>query len=84
VNPTLRHAPRPWTATHRIREGTGNEPDVRDRRRTSEVFYVGKGVGNRCFAHVQVARKMEAGVSGDYPKLDRIREIEAAGQRRCA
>jgi hypothetical protein len=52
--------------------------------RTSEVFYVGKGVGNRCFAHVQVARKREAGVSGDYPKLDRIREIEAAGQRRCA
>jgi hypothetical protein len=47
---------------------------------TSEVFYVGKGVGNRCFAHVQVARKTHAQVSGDYPKLDRIREIEAAGQ----
>jgi hypothetical protein len=38
-------------------------------------------VGNRCFAHVQVARRPEAGVSGDYPKLDRIREIEAAGQK---
>src|SRR5512132_2110239 len=48
--------------------------------RTSEVFYVGKGVGDRCFAHVQVARRTKAGVIGDYPKLDRIREIEAAGQ----
>jgi uncharacterized protein len=47
---------------------------------TSEVFYVGKGVGDRCFAHVQVERRTKDGVIGDYPKLDRIREIEAAGQ----
>jgi len=43
------------------------------------VFYVGKGTGHRCFAHVVEARKTRADVVGDYQKLARIREIEATG-----
>lgn len=42
------------------------------------VFYVGKGAGNRCFAHLREARRTEADSVRDYPKLARIREIEAA------
>lgn len=44
-----------------------------------DVFYVGKGVGNRCFAHLKEARKTEADSARDYPKLARIRAIEEAG-----
>ena len=43
------------------------------------LFYVGKGSGNRCFAHVAEALKTRADSVGDYPKLARIRAIEAAG-----
>lgn len=50
--------------------------DPRDR----EVFYVGKGAGNRCFAHLTEARKTQADSAGDYSKLARIREIEATGE----
>jgi hypothetical protein len=41
-------------------------------------FYVGKGSGNRCFAHLAEARKTLAASSRDYPKLGVIRAIEAA------
>lgn len=47
--------------------------------RCDRVFYVGKGTGNRCFSHVEEARRTEEDTLGDYPKLTRIREIEAAG-----
>jgi len=47
--------------------------------RDDVIFYVGKGVGNRCFSHLKVARKTRADTAGDYPKLRRIRAIEKAG-----
>jgi hypothetical protein len=45
--------------------------------RDDVVFYVGKGAGNRCFAHVEEARKTEQDTLGDYPKPTRIGEIES-------
>lgn len=47
--------------------------------RDDDVFYVGKGAGHRCFAHVAEARKTLADSVGDYAKLARIRAIEATG-----
>ncbi len=47
--------------------------------RDDDVFYVGKGTGTRCFAHLAEARKTEADAVGDYAKLARIRAIESAG-----
>lgn len=47
--------------------------------RDSRIFYVGKGVGSRCFAHVAEARKTQADSKGDYTKLRLIREIEGSG-----
>jgi hypothetical protein len=47
---------------------------------TERVFYVGKGVGERCFAHIVEARRRPTTArSGDYVKLDIIREIESEG-----
>lgn len=43
--------------------------------RTGEIFYVGKGVGNRVFAHAEDALEGER----ESDKLDRIRAIRAAG-----
>lgn len=48
--------------------------------RNKAVFYVGKGAGLRCFAHVGEARATMADPLGDYEKLNRIRAIEANGQ----
>lgn len=48
--------------------------------RDGVVFYIGKGTANRCFAHLIEARKTSADIVGDYSKLARIREIEAAGE----
>ncbi len=42
--------------------------------RTGEVFYIGKGVGDRVHSHVR-----EALGTGDNEKLERIRAIKAAG-----
>jgi hypothetical protein len=50
--------------------------------RTEKPFYVGKGTGDRCFAHIEEARKTEKDSSGDYQKLKTIREIEKEGQVR--
>jgi hypothetical protein len=47
--------------------------------RDDEVFYVGKGTGDRCFVHLDEARKSQSDMVGDYAKLARIREIESAG-----
>lgn len=47
--------------------------------RTDRVFYVGKGTGSRCFAHLAEARKTGADSTRDYPKLATIREIEESG-----
>jgi hypothetical protein len=49
--------------------------------RDEEIFYVGKGTGERCFAHLAEARKTRADRVADYEKLARIRAIEAAGLR---
>lgn len=38
---------------------------------SGEVFYLGKGRGNRCFAHIEEARVNERGTE----KLDTIRTI---------
>jgi hypothetical protein len=43
--------------------------------RTSEIFYVGKGVGNRIFQHVADALEREA----ESDKLNLIREIKGQG-----
>src|SRR5437879_2583806 len=45
--------------------------------RTSKVFYVGKGTGNRLFAHVNEA--IETPSQAD--KIGKIREIHARGQQ---
>ncbi len=47
--------------------------------RDGATFYVGKGVGDRCFAHLTAARVSSKDQAGDYLKLERIRAIEAAG-----
>jgi hypothetical protein len=47
--------------------------------RDQGVFYVGKGTGSRCFAHIAEARASAADTVGDYEKLARIRAIEASG-----
>lgn len=44
---------------------------------TGNVFYIGRGVGDRVFSHEQEARHDHGG--SDYAKLERIREIEQAG-----
>ena len=44
--------------------------------RDNAVFYVGKGMGDRCFSHIAEARKTKADTVGDYAKLARIREVE--------
>jgi hypothetical protein len=47
--------------------------------RDGRVFYVGKGEGSRCFAHITEARQTAADSKGDYTKLRTIRAIERAG-----
>lgn len=49
--------------------------------RAGEVFYVGKGVGGRCFAHVAQARGTAAKRVGEFERLDRIRAIGEAGHQ---
>ncbi|MBU1319976.1 MAG: hypothetical protein KKG33_05925 [candidate division Zixibacteria bacterium] len=44
--------------------------------KTGEVFYVGKGTGNRLFAHINEA--IEKSIESD--KLDRIQQIHASGR----
>ena len=49
--------------------------------RDDRVFYVGKGVGSRCFAHISEARRTTKDSMGDYEKLTTIRTIEEAGEK---
>ncbi|NVJ65767.1 MAG: hypothetical protein HWE16_04710 [Gammaproteobacteria bacterium] len=44
--------------------------------RNNEVFYVGKGVGNRLFNHLECALE----TVNESEKLERIRDIQASGQ----
>ena len=44
--------------------------------RTDEVFYVGKGIGNRVFNHLDCAIETD----GDTEKLDIIREVIKSGR----
>ena len=43
------------------------------------IFYVGKGVGERCFSHVREARGTSQDSIGDYEKLATIRDITESG-----
>jgi len=43
-------------------------------------FYIGKGTGSRCFAHIAEARRSALSQTVEYPKLDVIRAIEADGR----
>ncbi len=45
--------------------------------RTDIPFYVGKGVGGRCFSHIAEARRTTADSAGDYVKLATITSIQA-------
>lgn len=47
--------------------------------RNGETFYVGKGVGNRLFAHVAGALANDGDGDGLSEKIERIREIRNAG-----
>ncbi len=47
--------------------------------RTDEAFYVGKGVGSRCFSHLAEATRTKRDEVGEYTKLDLIRSITAEG-----
>jgi hypothetical protein len=44
--------------------------------RDSEIFYIGKGAGNRVFDHVSCAENLDQ----ETDKLDRIRDIIETGQ----
>ena len=48
--------------------------------RNGETFYVGRGVGNRVFDHMEQAER-ERGTRERSAKTDRIRDIHDAGQR---
>lgn len=47
--------------------------------RTDEVFYAGKGIGNRVFNHLDGAVETD----GETEKLDKIREIISSGNKVC-
>ncbi|PHO05312.1 hypothetical protein CSC82_03790 [Rhodobacteraceae bacterium 4F10] len=47
--------------------------------RNGETFYVGKGKGNRVFAHVNLAIKLDEEWDETTEKLDRIKQIRSAG-----
>ncbi len=46
--------------------------------RTGRPFFAGRGQDDRCIGHVRAARTGTG--QGEYPMLDRIREVESAGR----
>ena len=58
-----------------VRENLGNYVYFLQDPRTEEVFYVGKGVGDRIFSHLAESVETDA----ETEKIDRIREIHSAG-----
>lgn len=57
-------------------EGLGNYVYRLIDPRNGETFYVGKGKGNRIFAHLSEAHKLEPHEDATSAKLDRIKEIQ--------
>lgn len=49
--------------------------------RTGRPFYVGRGKGDRCYRHLEVARGTDADVQGRFGSLGRIRRAESTGRR---
>lgn len=76
-----------WTTNMANRESESFPPDVVHKLRTyayrlidprnGETFYVGKGKGNRVFAHIRAEENLEGDEIDN--KLKRIREIRLAG-----
>lgn len=60
---------------HEVAAALGHYVYVLRDPRNHRVFYVGKGVGSRVYAHVREAER-----TGGRAKLDRIRAIRAAGR----
>lgn len=58
-----------------VRENLGSYVYFLQDPRTEEVFYVGKGVGDRIFSHLAESVETDA----ETEKIDRIREIHNAG-----
>jgi hypothetical protein len=52
---------------------------LRDPLEDGRIFYVGKGIGDRVYAHARQARRVDPAKTSAQLKLTRIREIHAAG-----
>jgi hypothetical protein len=49
--------------------------------RVGEIFYVGKGKGDRAFQHARHAKKVDRQLTDAELKLERIKAIHAVGQQ---
>ena len=52
---------------------------LRDPLEDGRIFYVGKGIGDRAYAHARHAKRVDLSKTSAQLKLTRIREIHAAG-----
>jgi hypothetical protein len=52
---------------------------LRDPVEDGRIFYIGKGIGDRAYAHARHAKRVDPSKTSAQLKLTRIREIHAAG-----
>lgn len=52
---------------------------LRDPLEDGRIFYIGKGIGDRAYAHARHAKRVDPSKTSTQLKLTRIREIHAAG-----